>query len=340
MKVHYRFQLLSLATVLSAPVAAHHSTAQYDTTQEVSIEGTVLRYDFRNPHVYMTLQVTGANGETYEQEVEAGASSVLLPLGLTPDSVVAGERVTVQGNPSRRGARRSVLGRYLVNESGAELPLNLASRSIRAAANARAESIEGTWFAPSSGFYGLMGSRQAWQLTADAQTASESFNGTTEAAHASCVPVTAPTLMVYPVTTVVDVLDDRVVMDVDWMSSRRVIYLDGREHPQNGERSLHGHSVGHWEGDTLVVDTQRFSDHREGLAFGIPSGARKRLIETFSLSANGRQLDYSVTMTDPDHLLAPVEYQSSWDYRPDLMPSNQECDMDVAQKFLQELEGD
>ena len=73
----------------------------------------------------MTLRVTDANGAEHEQEIEAGASSVLLPLGLTPTAVAVGERVTIRGNPSKRGAG-TVLGRELVKADGSVLPLNIA----------------------------------------------------------------------------------------------------------------------------------------------------------------------------------------------------------------------
>ncbi|NIW24918.1 MAG: hypothetical protein GWN29_10310, partial [Gammaproteobacteria bacterium] len=42
----------------------------------------------------------------------------------------------------------------------------------------------------------------------------------------------------------------------------RTIYMDGREHPPADERFHLGHSIGHWEGDTLVVDTRNFTDNR------------------------------------------------------------------------------
>jgi hypothetical protein len=118
------------------------------------------------------------------------------------------------------------------------------------------------------------------------------------------------------------------------MTSRRVIHLDGRQHPENGERMLHGHSIGHWEGDTLVVDTTLFADHREGLAFGIPSGASKHLVERFSLNADRRHLDYEAWLEDSEHLEAPVSFTSQWEYRPELTPTGLACDLEVARRYL------
>jgi hypothetical protein len=326
--------LIATGMLASQPVRAHHSAANFDTRAEITITGVVTRYDWKNPHVYMAIEMSGADGAPVEQAIEAGASSVLLPLGLTPDSVRLGERVTVRGNPSRQGPGHIVLGRELTKADGTVLPLNIASRSARVPSDAEASSIEGTWFAPFANFGAFNGSRRAWQLTPKAAQAVTEYDGTTQSAHAQCIPVTAPMLMVYPVITTVEVGDDTVVFNVDWMTSHRVVYLDGRGHPENGERTLHGHSIGHWEGDTLVVDTRLFAGHREGLAFGIPSGAGKHVVERFSLNADRKHLDYEAWLEDADHLAAPVSFSSQWEFRPELTPTGLACDLEVAQRFL------
>ncbi|HLF09963.1 MAG TPA: hypothetical protein VJA26_02020, partial [Gammaproteobacteria bacterium] len=140
----------------------------------------------------------------------------------------------------------------------------------------------------------------------------------------------------YPVTSTIEVGADTVTFHVDWMSSERVVYLDGRGHPEGGERSLHGHSIGHWEGDTLVVDTAQFADHREGTTMGLPSGPGKHLVERFSLSEDRRHLRYEAVLEDPEYLAAPVVNSSEWDYRPDLQPTGLACDLEVARRFLTE----
>src|SRR5215467_8224682 len=90
------------ATVsVAIPALAHHSAAAYDTQKEVKLTGTITEYKFRNPHVYMTLQVKKADGSTSLVEVEAGAASVLGPLGFNKDSVAVGDAVTIAGNPNR-----------------------------------------------------------------------------------------------------------------------------------------------------------------------------------------------------------------------------------------------
>jgi len=330
-----RLRVIAVASIgFALPAQAHHSAAMFDTSMETSFDGVVTKYEWRNPHVYMAIRMSGAGGAAVEQEIEAGASSVLLPLGLTPDAVRVGERVTVRASPSKRGPGHIVLGRTLVKEDGSELPLFIGSAASRQApANVTAASIEGTWFPPRQGFFGFNADRRNWSLTERGREASDSFDGV-QTAHADCIPVTAPTLMLYPVTSRVEIGEDAVRFHVDWMASERVVHLDGRAHPPDGERTLHGHSIGHWEGETLVVDTTQFVDHKEGNAIGLPSGPRKHLIERFSLSDDRRKLTYEAVLDDPDYLAAPVAHRSEWDYRPDLEPTGLACDLDVARRFL------
>ncbi len=329
---------VACAAALAAYVgaaAAHHSAAMFDTTQNVVVDGIVTRYDWRNPHVYLTLRVTDVGGKEHDQVVEAGASSVLLPLGLAPTSVAVGERVTIRGNPAKSASATTVLGRELVKADGSVLPLNIGSAASRKApTDVAATSIAGTWFPPRAGFAGFNSSRN-WSLTERGREAAAAFSAAASA-HVDCIPVTAPTLMLYPVTSVVEVAPDVVKFHVDWMSSERVVYLDGRGHPANGKPSLHGHSIGHWEGATLVVDTAQFSEHKQGNSMSLPSGPGKHLLERFTLSDDRKHVRYDTVLEDPEYLAAPVAYSSEWDYRPDLTPSGLACDLDVARRFLKE----
>jgi hypothetical protein len=248
--------------------------------------------------------------------------------------VQPGEHVSIRANPSRRGPGGVVLGRELTKDDGSVLPLYIAGRSVRPVVDAEAASIAGTWFSPLSAFTGLGAARRSsWTLTEAGQAAIDSYDGTTQAVHAQCIPVGAPALMVYPVASVVTVEVDQVIFDIDWMSSRRVVHLDS-EHPVELEPSLQGHSIGRWEGETLVVDTVGFTPHREGLGFGLASGAGKHLVERFTLGEDNKHLDYEVTVEDPEFVVGQGRYGAQWDYRPDLMPTGEVCDLEIAQRFL------
>ena len=326
----------SLAVVSAPLLLAHHSAAAFDTQREVKTTGTVTQYQYRNPHVYLTLQVKKADGTTANVEVEVGAASVLNGLGFNRNSVAVGDVVTIVGNPGRRSPDTLILGRELYKRDGTYYPLNINSRSVYAAKNEVASSIAGIWFSPATEFYAFMGGLKSWPLTDKGKAALSGVDpkATTQK---DCIPVGAPTLMFYPVANTITVQRDRVVMKIDWMDSERVIYLDGRSHPPASTTSLHGHSVGRWEADTLVVETTNFTDHPIGLTTTFPSSARKRLVERFRLGDDRRTLSYSGAVEDPVYLTRPVEWSGRWEYRPNMQHSNEKCDLEVARKFLRDF---
>jgi Family of unknown function (DUF6152) len=324
----------SMSLALTAPVLAHHSAAAYDTQKEVKVTGTVLQYRYANPHVYLTLQVKKDDGSVSTMEVEAGAAAVLNGLGFTKDSVKSGEVVTIVGNPARSKPDAFVLGRELYKRDGTYVPLNIASRSIYGTNSASATTIAGTWFSPRSEFGGFLGGAGRWTLTDKGRGAAAGADERTKNALKDCIPVGAPALMFYPVANTITVQRDHVVMKVDWMDSERTVYLDGRAHPPATQTSLQGHSVGRWEGKTLVAETTNFKDHPMGLSLSMPSSTQKKLTERFALSEDGKTLLYSGTLEDPVYLAKPVEWSGKWEYRPTMKPSNQKCDIAVASKFL------
>lgn len=93
-----------LALAVAAPAAAHHSFAVFfDETRSVRVEGTVTSFRFTNPHALIVLAVRGANGQSVEWRVETNAPVVLQRRGWTRDSLHAGDRVILDGWPSRDG---------------------------------------------------------------------------------------------------------------------------------------------------------------------------------------------------------------------------------------------
>jgi hypothetical protein len=80
--------------------------------------------------------------------------------------------------------------------------------------------------------------------------------------------------------------------------SFRVIYLDGRSHPSNLEPSFFGHSIGWWDGDTLVIDTVGFNEAAWMDRYGLPHTDRLHTLERVT-RVNFNTLNYEVTVDDP-----------------------------------------
>ena len=89
-----------------------------------------------------------------------------------------------------------------------------------------------------------------------------------------------------------------------WMQTR-TIYTDGRGHPEDLEPGIFGHSVGKWEGDTLVVETVGIKTITE-LGAGMKHSDKLVINERFGLvPGNPDQMQLVMTMTDPEALEKP-----------------------------------
>jgi len=329
------FSCLGLVAA-AAPAAAHHSAAAFDSQKKTSVTGKVVEYRYMNPHIYLTLEVTKEDGTKQRMEVEAGAASVLNALGFTKDKLKVGDIVTIAGSPSRKEPEKLMLGRDLTKQKdNSYIPLNIASRSVyEVKTDAVATSIEGTWFSPMSSFQQYMGAAGKWARNDESRAISKKMAAATATTQKDCRPIGLPSTMFYPVATNIDVQKDKVVIKIDWMDTTRTIYLDGRKHPPAGETFEHGHSVGRWEGKTLVVETTNFKEHPMGLSMSVPSSSQKKLMERFALGEDGKSLVYSGTVEDPVFLTGPAEWTGRLQYRPGMPLSNQKCDVEVARRFL------
>ena len=329
----FRHALLAAYALGAASfAAAHHSPAMFDMTTSVVVEGNVKKVVWGNPHTYMEIETVDAAGRPVVQNVEAGPTAVLFTGGVTMESLRVGERVTLRAAPHRRGPGNTVLGLELTKADGTSLPLHV--RAIRAPArtDAIAASIAGTWVSGSLAFVSFGDVLRAQQLTDAGRAARATSKAAVDAARSACVPYGPPSLMLLPVTTVVETSDETVTFTLDWMGARRVVHLNA-EHPKNLEPSLLGHSVGRWEGGALVVDTVGFTSQPEGFAFDFPSSAAKHVRERFAVAAGGKQLDYEVAVEDPEYFAAPITYRAQWDYRPEQKSSGMACDPKLAAQF-------
>ena len=93
----------------------------------------------------------------------------------------------------------------------------------------------------------------------------------------------------------------------------RQVFLDGRKHPAISNPSWVGHSVGHWEGDTLVVDTVGFNSR--GWTDIYPRTEKMHMEERFRRTDFGH-LQVRVTVQDPGVFAKPYVRNATWDYAP------------------------
>src|SRR5688500_13822192 len=127
---------------------AHHSQAPFDVGRVVTLERRVSRYEWANPHVYIFLDETAANGERVVWKIEAVGPGPLRRLGWSRETLAVGDAITVTGNPDRNESAKSInllslrKGADVLFDSQALLGV-LATAGDSAAAPA--PSLDGTW---------------------------------------------------------------------------------------------------------------------------------------------------------------------------------------------------
>jgi Family of unknown function (DUF6152) len=324
----------ALAAQAPAPAHAHHSQAAFDTKQEISVAGVLVRYEWINPHVFLWIEGTDANGKTVTWEVEGSPPAFLSRQGLTKDVLEIGSHVTVNGNPGRDPKRGLVLMNTLnVGDSTLALGQQGAIVTIlqeKPPAAARAKGLQGSWAtALTREGAELFFDPSKITLTEKGKAAVASYE---EGKSVGCAPSPSPGAMFAPDIKSIDVRDDAIVLRRGWDSAERTIHMNTTTH-DGAPLSPLGHSIGRWEGSTFVIDTARFAPDAQGNTAQVPSGPQKHVVERLALADDGTRLAYSVLLEDPEYLVGPIEVTGTeWAYRPDLKYEPLGCDAENARR--------
>ena len=126
--------------------------------------------------------------------------------------------------------------------------------------------------------------------------------------HTRCKPSGGPRALLTPYGTEFlekPELGRILIIDIGGPHSMRTIFTDGRPHPKDLTPSYLGHSIGHWEKDTLVVDTIGFNERFWFDRHGLPHTERLHTVERFS-RPDFDTLRYELTIEDPG------AYTNSW----------------------------
>jgi hypothetical protein len=330
-----------LSTALATPTAlAHHSPARFDQSRTITIDGTVTRYDWTNPHVYIFVDQITEAGETVTWEIEAQPPAIIRRGGWSPETLSVGDAVKVSGNPGRGDASRIL---YLASMQTADHALYDQQRLVAGISNAGAQpergasSLDGIWTTLLSwpALQPFAQPNEHMQLTDAGAAAVASYDEKTMNPALACVPFPAPYLMVATDTKRISTRNGTVVIEGEHDGSVRIVHMGLTTH-EGATPSIHGHSIGRWEDGALVIDTAHFAPHRVGGGIGLPSGPQKRLVEWLTLAMDGKSLTYRYELTDPEYVAAPVTGEVRWAYRPDLEYAPVPCDLEVARRFAEE----
>jgi len=249
-----------------APAAlAHHSFApHFDSSKPVSISGTITEYEARNPHSYIHIAAVDENGKTQEYVCESHGVTQLTRNGITPQLLKVGTRIRVTGSLSRHSAHMCFFDNVELPD-GRTLNVNGprgASPSSTAAASAPRTGIFGTWLLAPIPNRSTSGPQPMIQLLTPAgEKAVAKYDPFRDDPTFRCDPVAIRRVWGAPGTPLEVVRSGNdVILHHEWMDVRRTIHMNMKTHPAGGPRSSLGHSIGRFDGDTLVIETANYSE--------------------------------------------------------------------------------
>ena len=323
---------LAATILLVVPALAHHSMSMFDTSKEILIKGKVVRFEWKNPHMYLFVETVGEDGKKQVIQGEGLAITQALVDGLDPKALPAGAMVVVRANPNRNGPEKTVrLLDVTTTQDGKIHPFYAANSRTRTLTPAT--SLAGNWAPSRQSMTASWGAIMKWPITPAGRAAQKQNK-----ADGLCFAEPTPFLATLDELRSIRVSRNEVVFNYDNSGDKvvRTVRLNAT-HAANVKPSRFGDAVGKWEGETLVIETIAFEPNPSGIFINIPSSARKRTVERLTLTDDKLRLRYETTVEDPEYLEKPSSFTMMWDHRPDLKPSprSEACDPAVARRYLE-----
>lgn len=323
------FPALAAFMLPGAPASAHHSMAMFDMSREVLIDGTVDRFDWVNPHMYLIVATEDPDGNPVLIQGEGLAITQALVDGLDRDALQPGTPVVVRANPNRGGFGKMVRLLDVTTQDGEIHPFYNANSQRRRLTPAA--SLDGHWAPSRQATSAAFGALARFPVTPQGRAAQAQ-----EVTDGLCYVEPIPFLAVLDEMRAIEIGAAEVVMHFDNSGDHVVRSIPlVAEHPADIQPTRHGHSIGRWEGDTLVIDSIAFEPNPSGITANVPSSPGKHTVERLTLTQDRTRLRYEITVEDPEYLEKPVTLTMQWDHRPDLEFSSpgQACDDAVAGRF-------
>ena len=306
----------------------------YDSDHQVKLQGAVTKIDWVNPSAFLFIDVRDSGGAIANWAVEFGNPLELESAGWKPGSLHIGDVVTVEGIPARDDTRQAFARSVVLTRTGKRLFVASRQPRVSAAAAPAPRWPDGQIrLGPPPGQKGYWGAASVKALVentsakipmnddglllnlADADRVAP-FQPWAKAVYehrqhtllrddplARCLPPGGPRQ--FQTANGFQFIEQRelgrilVLLgggDRNW----RVIYTDGRPAGQGAEAvlSYYGTSVGHWQKDTLIVDSAGFNERFWLTSGGLPHTEALHLTERFS-RPDLNTLKYEVTVDDP-----------------------------------------
>ncbi len=321
--------LLCTAALAVSSTYAHHSPAEYDRSAIIELEGNARSVLWRNPHVIIELATTDENGQELIWSLEGAAISAQRRRGVTEGMLLAGDRIRVAGYPSTRRQEHLLLEHVLL-PSGTELLVG-ATRDPRwsqdsvggasaAAAPDYAQSDKPTglfrvWTRGAGQWPWYFSETTEYELTEWAAAKVADYNAFEDNPLLDCTPPGMPSVMGNPYPMQFFDRGDSIEVRFEEFDVARTIYMNDDRDAAQVPLSPLGYSVGHWEGNTFVVTTNRINWAHFG-RMGIPQSQSIEVLERFTVVEEADRIDYSIAMTDPEVFAGTTTWEATYEWRP------------------------
>lgn len=328
--------------------SAHHAEApHFQTDKTIEFSGVVQSWRPVNPHAYMMLTVTDASGSN-TWRCETNGVAIIRRIGITPETFKVGDRLQIKAAPGRRNPRLCML-REVRLPSGRVINMGLQGLGQQQAATARQNtSIYGTWEPPArapaaAGAAAPLAARAPIldKLTDPGRRALAAYDPVRDDPARRCSPVSQQRLWnAVGSPFAIARQGEKIMLRHEFMDAVRTVHLDRKDHSRAGPRSVLGHSIGRFEGDTLVVETANFTPgvtqqyvlDANGKLTGLLHSDAFRVVERIRYLPDRKQLEVRFSQSDPKFYTEPMPeqvryYQTSPE--PSWAPFN--CRADVAQ---------
>ena len=314
------------AVIGTLPAHAHHASSAVFSNEDIEIEGVVTEFNFKNPHVNLTLRVTDESGTETLWMVTAPATPGFRRRGWSAETIQEGQYLRLPGKMSRNGTPMMLLESADI-QSGNILELDPADGSIVrrvvgtvdespaeiGSLSARLDdgrpNLTGTW----SG--GTRANRSSPPYNGRGAALQAKFDAINDPAWSECSDpgLVRQAATIHPLRIIQ--YDDHVVFEYEEFAGRREIYL-GDHDPESREKTRFGHSIARYEDDALIVETTQLLGNLTG-PLGNALSDRTTTVETYR-RADGPEIGPAISMTmvimDPEYLTGPWEFMWRKDF--------------------------
>ena len=342
-----------VACGMAVPAHAHHSfAAEFEADKTAELSGKIVQVWWNNPHIRYRLQVVGEGGATEDWELQAASITAMTQLGWKETTIEVGDQLTVSGQVGRNGTKKLYV-RNIVRPDGTRLATGRGDTSGPDPNQVHATAGKSYGYGATRNDYpadisGPWRNRYKWRLTVDDLDPKPTpftaegralFEATDHYQDPAlrCLALGLPRLFGAPYNMeIVDAGTHYLVVYVEHNTPRRV-WMDGRKPPPDVQPSSLGFSVGHWEGNALVIETTHLLPAwLDGS--GLPmKGEGTRVVERYELAPDKLAMDRIMTIYDPYYTQPLVRRRGS--ARDDSVDIGEQatCDPDSYYRDLLEL---